>query len=141
MRSGGINGGAAKITAQGSPSAQMTLKSKIKEKAHERRITAVEVKANVFNKRTGFVHQEQDDISMPTTLMESQNIREDSKYETDMDFHSKNKPSNFSSNQGPEGICVNLINLIDQDPHGNYQGPGSLPSNRPSQPSSARDQP
>lgn len=118
----------------------MTLKSKIKEKAlHEKKPTAVEAKAVTPSKRAGLVQQGRDNASMPTTLVESQNIRGDSKYETDKGLHSKNKPINFASNQGPEGIRLNQINLIDQDPHANRQAPGSLPSNELLQPSPALD--
>ncbi len=59
MKSGGINTGMAKDTAQGVVVGQMTLKSKIKEKAvQERRLTGVEVKANAPSKRAGLAHQD-----------------------------------------------------------------------------------
>lgn len=59
MKSGGINTGMAKDTAQGVAVGQMTLKSKIKEKVLiERRLTGVEVKANAPSKKAGFAHQD-----------------------------------------------------------------------------------
>ena len=74
----------------------MTLKSKIKEKAlQERRLTAVEIKANASNKRTGFVQQGHDNVPMPTTLIENRNIGEGLKQETDRGLRPENKPSNY----------------------------------------------
>ena len=142
MKLGGINTGTAKDTIQGVAVGQMTLKSKIKEKVlQERRLTGVEAKANAPSKRPGLAHQDQ--VSVLARPIESQNIREDSKYETDKGLRPRNKPlnyhSNYSSNQSPEGIRLNQINLIGQDPNASHQASGSLPSNKPSQPSSARD--